>query len=240
MSPWISGVATRSSLFPGPQDHASPFLPPIPLPSLPPDPWGEGSRRRSFLLQVSLAKFSSVNKARKFQQFEILDVAWDENLGGSNLDLLLVEHFASEFQEKHGKDIREHPKVMSKLRKSAKKTKEILSANKAAPIYAEELHDGIDFSSSITRERFEELAAGFFSDAAKPLLKVLERNGLKPSDIANIELLGGGVRVPKLQDSLTAALGGQILSRSSHPLARRPLSHHSLSSAPSSLSHSPS
>ena len=105
------------------------------------------------------------------------------------------------------------PQVMSKLRKAVKKTKEVLSANKAAPIYSEELHDGIDFASSVTREKFEELAADFFERAAKPLLTILERNGLEPSDVTNIELIGGGVRVPKLQESLTAALNGQPLSR---------------------------
>jgi len=164
-------------------------------------------------VDVSLAKFTSVNKAKKFQQFEVLDVAWDNTLGGSSLDLILMEHFAAEFEEKHKMDIRGHPKVMSKLRKSVKKTKEMLSANKAAPIYAEELHEGIDFSSSITREKFEELAADFFERSAKPLLTVLERNGLKPTDVTNIELMGGGVRVPKLQEALQEALDGQTLSR---------------------------
>jgi len=103
---------------------------------------------------------------------------------------------------------------MTKLRKAVKKTKEILSANKAAPIHSEELHDGIDFASSITREKFEELAADFFDRAAKPLLAILKRNGLKPTDVSSIELIGGGTRVPKLQDALTAALDGQPLSRS--------------------------
>eukprot|EP00193_Tetraselmis_chui_P004076 CAMPEP_0177768970 /NCGR_PEP_ID=MMETSP0491_2-20121128/10035_1 /TAXON_ID=63592 /ORGANISM="Tetraselmis chuii, Strain PLY429" /LENGTH=991 /DNA_ID=CAMNT_0019285873 /DNA_START=172 /DNA_END=3147 /DNA_ORIENTATION=- len=164
-------------------------------------------------VEVSLAKFSSVNKAKKFQQFEILDVAWDNTLGGSSLDVLLMEHFATEFEEKHGLSIREHPKVMSKLRKAVKKTKEVLSANKGAPIYSEELHEGIDFSSSISRDTFEGLAADFFVRAAVPLLAILERNNLTANDVSDIEMLGGGVRVPKLQESLTEALNGRQLSR---------------------------
>eukprot|EP00191_Tetraselmis_sp_GSL018_P000225 CAMPEP_0177610198 /NCGR_PEP_ID=MMETSP0419_2-20121207/19625_1 /TAXON_ID=582737 /ORGANISM="Tetraselmis sp., Strain GSL018" /LENGTH=935 /DNA_ID=CAMNT_0019105435 /DNA_START=222 /DNA_END=3029 /DNA_ORIENTATION=- len=164
-------------------------------------------------VEVSLAKFSSVNKLKKFQQFEVLDVAWDHELGSADLDLVLTEHFAAEFEEKHGHNIRSHPKVISKLRKAVRKTKEILSANKLAPVHCEELYDGIDFSSTITREKFEELATGFFARVAEPLTRVLERNGLSPEDVANIELIGGGVRVPKLQETLMAALNGRQLSR---------------------------
>ena len=63
-----------------------------------------------------------MNKARKFQQFEILDVAWDESLGGTNLDLLLMEHFAAEFEEKHKKDIRTHPKVRADVAGGGRRT----------------------------------------------------------------------------------------------------------------------
>lgn len=72
---------------------------------------------------------------------------------------------------------------------------------------------GIDFSSSITREAFEQMAGDFFQRAAVPLLTILERNNLTATDVANIEMVGGGVRVPKLQESLTEALGGRQLSR---------------------------
>ena len=53
--------------------------------------------------------------------------------------------------------------------------------------------------SSITREAFEGLVADFFQRAAAPLLRIIERNSLKPEDIDSVELLGGGSRVPKLQ-----------------------------------------
>ena len=50
-------------------------------------------------------------------QFEIKDVAWDANLGAEKLDLILLNHFADEFQEKHGVDIRTFPKAVAKLKK---------------------------------------------------------------------------------------------------------------------------
>lgn len=50
-------------------------------------------------------------------QFEIKDVAWDENLGAEKLDLLLLDHFAEEFKQKHGVDIRLFPKAVAKLKR---------------------------------------------------------------------------------------------------------------------------
>ena len=50
-------------------------------------------------------------------QFEVKDVAWDENLGAETLDLILLNHFADEFQEKHGVDIRAFPKAVAKLKR---------------------------------------------------------------------------------------------------------------------------
>ena len=50
-------------------------------------------------------------------QFEVKDVAWDENLGAEKLDYILLNHFAEEFQEKHGVDIRASPKAVAKLKR---------------------------------------------------------------------------------------------------------------------------
>jgi len=58
------------------------------------------------------------------------------------------------------------PKALAKLRRQVRRTKEILSANTAAPITVEELHAGKDFQSSIKRSEFEELAGAFWDRAA--------------------------------------------------------------------------
>eukprot|EP00879_Flechtneria_rotunda_P024057 GHRR01025481.1.p1 GENE.GHRR01025481.1~~GHRR01025481.1.p1 ORF type:complete len:539 (+),score=222.19 GHRR01025481.1:412-2028(+) len=102
---------------------------------------------------------------------------------------------------------------MAKLRRQVRRTKEILSANSAAPMSVEELHAGKDFQSSIKREVFEAMAEDFWQRAAAPLSKLLARNKLKPSDVDAVELLGGGSRVPKLQAVLSEALGGRHLDR---------------------------
>lgn len=77
------------------------------------------------------------------------DVRWDPELGGQNMELRLVEYFADEFNKQvgDGVDVRNYPKAMAKLKKQVKRTKEILSANTAAPISVESLYDDRDFRS---------------------------------------------------------------------------------------------
>eukprot|EP00198_Chlamydomonas_reinhardtii_P001208 XP_001690543.1 ER-located HSP110/SSE-like protein [Chlamydomonas reinhardtii] len=171
--------------------------------------------------EVALVKFSvytvkEAGKPKVYNQLEVRDVDWDDSLGGNQLDMVLARHFAAQFSQKAklpDVDVLQLPKAMAKLRRQVRRTKEMLSANSAAPCTVEELYDGKDFQSSITRDEFEDLAADFFSRAAAPLKRIIERNGLKPEDLDAVELIGGGSRVPRLQAALSEVLGGRGLDR---------------------------
>lgn len=78
---------------------------------------------------------------------KVKDVSWNPELGGQDMELRLVEYFANEFNKQVGDgfDVRKFPKAMAKLKKQVKRTKEILSANTAAPISVESLHGDLDF-----------------------------------------------------------------------------------------------
>nr|QBS00792.1 HSP70 [Agave sisalana] len=102
---------------------------------------------------------------------------------------------------------------MAKLKKQVKRTKEILSANTVAPISVESLYDDIDFRSTITREKFEELCGDLWDQALVPVKEVLKHSGLKLDDIYAVELIGGATRVPKIQAKLQEFLGRQDLDK---------------------------
>ncbi|GIL45761.1 hypothetical protein Vafri_2912 [Volvox africanus] len=170
--------------------------------------------------EVALVKYSTytvkeAGKPRVYNQLEVRDVDWDESLGANLLDMALAKHFALQFADKTKLkvDVTALPKAMAKMRRQVRRTKEMLSANSAAPCTVEELYDGRDFQSSITREEFESLADDFFNRAVAPLKRIMERNGLQPGDIDAVELLGGGSRVPRLQAALSDVLGGRALDR---------------------------
>ncbi|PSC68342.1 heat shock 70 kDa 17 isoform A [Micractinium conductrix] len=166
-------------------------------------------------LQVALVSYSAYTDAKgaSISQFDVRDVIWREDLGGEQLELVLMEHFADEFNAKLGgdQDVRSAPRAMAKLRKQVVRTKQILSANSEAPLSVEELWQDKDFRATITREKFEELAGDFWTKAAAPLRTLLERNNLTAGDVAAVELLGGTSRVPRLKQALSDVLGSRPL-----------------------------
>jgi hypoxia up-regulated 1 len=169
---------------------------------------------------AALVYFSAYNakeygKTLSVNQFQVKDVRWEPELGGQNMELRLVEHFADEFNKQagNGVDVRKFPKAMAKLKKQVKRTKEILSANTMAPFSVESLYDDIDFRSTITREKFEELCEDLWEKSLIPLKDLLKNSGLKIDDIYAVELIGGATRVPKLQAKLQEFLGRKDLDR---------------------------
>lgn len=169
---------------------------------------------------AALVYFSAYNtkefgKTVSVNQFQVKDVRWNPELGGQNLELRLVEHFADEFNKQvgNGVDVRKSPKAMAKLKKQVKRTKEILSANTMAPISVESLYDDRDFRSTITREKFEELCEDLWEKSLVPVKEVLKHSGLKVDEIYAVELIGGATRVPKLQAKLQEYLGRKELDR---------------------------
>ena len=63
----------------------------------------------------------------------------------------------------------------------------------------------------ICRQAFEGLAGDFFKRAAAPAAILLERSGLQADDLAAVELLGGGTRIPAVKHALIAALDNRAL-----------------------------
>ncbi|CEG38420.1 protein heat shock protein [Plasmopara halstedii] len=168
-------------------------------------------------LQVSIAEFSSqvvpdgFKKNKTISIFQTISNAWDESLGGAKFDLRLAEHLAQEFSDKIGEDIRKVPRPMAKIRAQAKKTKTVLSANEEIPVVMQSLHNDIDFFTSMTRTKLEALSSDLFERTLKPVEVALEKAGLTAADIDEIELIGGGVRMPKIQQQLSEFFVGKDL-----------------------------
>ena len=162
--------------------------------------------------QVSIFEFTTYtmkkgSKNQTFGQFQTIGKAWDEHLGGFSYDLKLVEFMADAFNQmkirKGKKDVRDTPRSMAKLRKSAEKVKKVLSANKQYPITVESLCDDMDFRGTvITRDEFEEMAKDLFDRALTPVEQALDMANITIDQINQVEIIGGGVRIPKVQELL--------------------------------------
>jgi len=98
--------------------------------------------------------------------------------------------------------VREYPKVVKRLLKEVLKMKDILSANKQVQVKLGELQDYVTLNTVVERRELEEAAKAFFERVMMPVEQALVKSGLTIEDIDMIELLGGGIRVPRIQELL--------------------------------------
>ena len=94
--------------------------------------------------------------------FEVKATAGDTHLGGEDFDNRLVNFFIQEFKRKNKRDISTNQRALRRLRTACERAKETLSSSAQTSIEIDSLYEGIDFYTSITRARFEELCADLF------------------------------------------------------------------------------
>ena len=149
--------------------------------------------------------------------FEVKATAGDSHLGGEDFDDRLVKHFITEFKRKHKKDISENPRAIRRLRTSCEKLKRTLSTVAQSTIEIDSLFEGIDFNSSITRARFEEICSDIFKRTMDPVEKVMRDSKLSKGQVDEIILVGGSTRIPKIQKMLSDFFNGKDLCKSINP-----------------------
>merc|ERR1712142_159279 len=149
--------------------------------------------------------------------FEVKSTSGDTHLGGEDFDNRMVSHFMTEFKRKHKKDIANNKRAVRRLRTACERAKRTLSASAQASNEIDSLFEGIDFYTSITRARFEELCADLFRGTMDPVEKSLRDAKMDKSDIHEIVLVGGSTRIPKIQKLLQDFFSGKELNKSINP-----------------------
>ena len=149
--------------------------------------------------------------------FEVKATSGDTHLGGEDFDANLVQHFADEFKRKNKQDLRDSKKAMAKLKKECEKVKRSLSSSTQAHLEIDSLYDGIDFNSTITRAKFEQLNMSLFQKCLKSVEQVLMDSKISKAEIDEIVLVGGTTRIPKMQQLLSDFFGGKTLCNSINP-----------------------
>jgi L1 cell adhesion molecule like protein len=149
--------------------------------------------------------------------FEVKATCGNGFLGGEDFDTRMVEHFCTEFQRKHKKDLRENKRSMRRLRSSCEGAKRTLSSSTVANIEIDSLFEGIDFAGSITRAKFENICDDLFGSIMGPVEQVLRDSKLSKAQIHEIVLVGGSTRIPKIQQLLTEFFNGKELCKSINP-----------------------
>lgn len=149
--------------------------------------------------------------------FEVKSTAGDTHLGGEDFDNRLVKHFVAEFKKKHKKDMGDNKRALRRLRTACERAKRTLSSSSQASIEIDSLFEGIDFYTSITRARFEDMCADLFKDTLVPVEKALKDAKMDKGQIHDIVLVGGSTRIPKIQKLLQEFFHGKELNKSINP-----------------------
>lgn len=149
--------------------------------------------------------------------FTVKATAGDTHLGGQDFDTNLLEHFKKEFQKKTGKDISGDARALRRLRTACERAKRSLSSGTQTTVEIDSLFDGEDFSSNITRARFEDINSALFKSTLDPVEQVLKDAKIPKSQVDEVVLVGGSTRIPKVQKLLSDFFDGKQLEKSINP-----------------------
>jgi len=149
--------------------------------------------------------------------FEVKATAGDTHLGGEDFDNRMVDFFLQDFKRRHRKDMSQNQRSLRRLRTACERAKRTLSSSTQAHIEIDSLFDGIDFNSTITRARFEDLCMDFFKKCMDPCEKVLRDAKISKNQVDEIVLVGGSTRIPKVQSMLSEFFNGKEPCKSINP-----------------------
>jgi molecular chaperone DnaK len=134
--------------------------------------------------------------------FEVLSTNGDTHLGGDDLDEVLMNHIADDFKQKEGIDLRKDPMAHQRLKEAAEKAKCELSQQVETtinlPFITADASGPKHLQMTITRAKFESLADPIFDRLKGPCNKAIQDAKLKAEDIAEVLLVGGSTRIPKV------------------------------------------
>jgi len=121
------------------------------------------------------------------------------------------------FKRKHKKDMSKDKRSIQKLRREVERAKRALSSATQARVEIEALFDGVDFTETLTRARFEELNMDLFKKTLGPVKKVMEDSSFKKTQLDEIVLVGGSTRIPKVQTLIKDFFNGKEPNKGINP-----------------------
>ncbi|WP_432799307.1 molecular chaperone DnaK [Poriferisphaera sp. WC338] len=136
--------------------------------------------------------------------FEVLSTNGDTHLGGDDWDQCLIDYLADEFKKQEGIDLRDDAMALQRLKEAAEKAKCELSTMQETTVnlpFITATNEGPKhLQLTITRAKYEQVAASLFERISPPVLQALKDAKLSPSDVNEVVLVGGSTRMPKVQE----------------------------------------
>ena len=157
---------------------------------------------------ISIIEISTIEGEH---QFEVLSTNGDTFLGGEDFDNRLIDYLADEFKKDTGLDLRNDLLAKQRLKEAAEKAKIELSSSQQTevnlPYITADASGPKHLVVKITRAKFESLVEDLIERTAGPCLTALKDAGVKVADIADVILVGGQTRMPKVQEKVKEIFG---------------------------------
>jgi len=173
--------------------------------------------RNIFVFDLGGGTFDVSLVTIKDKVFEVKATGGDTHLGGEDFDNRMVYYFVEEIKRKKKLKIVGNPKAMRRLRTACEKAKRTLSFASVTNVEVDALFKGVDFSSSITRAKFEEINMDLFDECMEIVEKCLSDAKIDKSRVDDVVLVGGSSRIPKVQQLLQDFFKGKELCKSINP-----------------------
>ncbi|KAJ9540774.1 hypothetical protein OSB04_027280 [Centaurea solstitialis] len=141
----------------------------------------------------------------------------DTHLGGEDFDNRMVNHFVKEFKRKHKHDISRNLKALGRLRVHCERAKRVISTTIQTMVDVDCLFNGIDFSATFTRAKFEEVNLDLFKKCMAHVKICLRDANMDKESIDEVVLVGGSTRIPKVQELLQEFFNGKLLCQRINP-----------------------
>src|SRR5690606_36972599 len=143
--------------------------------------------------------------------FEVKSTDGDTHLGGDDFDQVIIDWLAEEFQSDEGVDLRKDPMALQRLKEAAEKAKIELSSTTSTEINLPYIMpvDGVPkhLVRTLSRAKFEQLADFLVQRTIEPCKSALKNAGLNTSDIDEVILVGGSIRIPAIQQAVEKFFG---------------------------------
>jgi molecular chaperone DnaK len=153
--------------------------------------------------------------------FEVLSTNGDTHLGGDDFDQRLIDFLAEEFRKKEGIDVRKDAMALQRLKEAAEKAKIELSNQLETavnlPFITADQNGPKHLQLTLTRAKFEELSKDLFDRLRGPCEKALADAKLKPTEVQEVVMVGGSIRIPKVQEIAKQIFETQNLDKSINP-----------------------
>ena len=143
--------------------------------------------------------------------FEVKSTSGNNHLGGDDFDEKIIEYLVADIKKEHNIDLSNDKMAMQRIKDAAEKAKKELSGMSSTtislPFLAQNENGVVNYETTLTKAKFEELIDDLVESTLEPVRKALKDANLTKNDIDKVLLVGGSTRIPKVQELVKRELG---------------------------------